>query len=335
MPSLGKRHLSLLPVTLALATGVFAAPAQAAGGTALGWGLNDYGQTGIGSVSTTGCKCVVTPSPVAGISEVTEISAGSRFALALLSDGTVRSWGNNSYGELAHGESNSSVPVTVNGLPGGVVAIAAGALTGYALLANGTVMAWGGNEAGQLGQGESTGPHACEKGSPCSRTPVLVQGLSNVIAIASGGRYLLALRADGTVMIWGSDTYGQLGDGDTQPGCICVDHPVPVPGLSGIVGVGGGYYEAGAAAEDGTGRAWGYNGTGIAGNGTTEGVLLGPQRRRAARGRVYDPLWMQLHPHAVPGARADRGDGDLGHRQLQPRAPRRRHGPGLGCQLKW
>ena len=263
-------HLRAAPVLLALflAALILSSAARASGGTAAGWGNNSYGAVGNGSVSTTGCRCVPAPTPVVGLSEVTQISGGLSHTAALLSDGTARTWGNNGEGQLGNGStSESPVPLAVPGLSN-VVAISAGSEHTLALLSNGTVMAWGGNYYGQLGLGSSTGPEDCS-GAPCSKTPLLVPGLSNVIAISAGYDFSLALLADGTVMAWGSDDYGQIGDGvGSESGCLCADHPIPVPQLSGAIAISAGQNISEALLQDGTVKAWGENSYGETGNGT-------------------------------------------------------------------
>jgi alpha-tubulin suppressor-like RCC1 family protein len=171
-------------------------------GTVYAWGANSYGQLGDGT--TTGPQtCASGPCSryaisVSGLPNVTAIAAGGDYSLALLSDGTVRAWGDNEAGQLGNGTTtNSDVPVAVSGLSN-VVAIAAGEEHSLALLANGTVMAWGANGQGQLGVGTTTGPEACDASTgieACSRTPLQVGGLSdlNVKSIAAGGWHSLAL----------------------------------------------------------------------------------------------------------------------------------------------
>jgi len=91
-----------------------------------------------------------------------------------------------------------------------------------------SVLAWGANGEGQLGDGTTTGPEECPHvfglGSvlgPCSRIPVPVTGLSGVTSVAAGGQrddfgaHSLALLSNGTVMAWGGNGSGQLGDGTT------------------------------------------------------------------------------------------------------------------------
>jgi alpha-tubulin suppressor-like RCC1 family protein len=62
-------------------------------------------------------------------------------------------------------------------------------------------MAWGYNAYGQLGTGTFT----------TRASPVHVKNLTQVVAVAGGGWFSLALRADGTVWAWGNNSYGQLG----------------------------------------------------------------------------------------------------------------------------
>ncbi len=158
----------------------------------------------------------------------------------------------------------------------GVTAISAGGADSLALLSNGTVLAWGENESGQLGDGTDTGPGTCGvKGrveverittKPCSSTPITVIGLSGVTAISAGGAYGLALLSDGTVMAWGKNNKGQLGDGNTKS----TDVPVPVTGLSGVTAISAGAAHALALLSDGTVMAWGENESGQLGDGTTK-----------------------------------------------------------------
>ena len=190
----------------------------------------------------------------------------------LLSDGTVRAWGFNEYGELGNDSiEESAIPVPVHGLSN-VVQVAAGTYTSMALLSNGTVMAWGDGESGELGDGATQGPLACRNIYFCSRVPVAVPGINNAVAIASGERLNLALLADGTVLMWGKNFYALNGDGkgDQGPGCECVDSPKPVPGITGAMAISASPDIAMALISDGTVMAWGRNGEGDLGNGTSK-----------------------------------------------------------------
>ncbi|MEX2238955.1 MAG: RCC1 repeat-containing protein, partial [Dehalococcoidia bacterium] len=172
-------------------------------GTVMSWGADTSGQLGNGA--TTGDQA--SPVAVSGLSSVKAVAGGASHTLALLSDGTVMSWGNDGNGQLGNGATtgDQAAPVAVSGLSG-VRAIAAGIYHSLALLSDGTVMSWGADTSGQLGNGATTGNQAA---------PVAVSGLSGVKAIAGGGTHSLARLSNGTVMSWGSDTYGQLGNGAT------------------------------------------------------------------------------------------------------------------------
>ena len=283
-------QISHLVVAVAIALGILgsgsAATAQASGGGVLGWGENDYGQIGNGIAGGGACGCLPSATPVADLSTATQLAAGSIHTLALLANGTVVSWGGNLYGELGNGTptlkaiartgpvtrrvggTGNLTPLPVSGLSN-VVAVAAGSTHSLALLSDGTVMAWGLNEYGTLGNGNVTGPETCE-GRPCGRVPAPVPGLSNAIAISAYGELNLALLADGTVMAWGNAYNGQIGDGTgVKDGCACVDHPVPVAGVTGAVAVAAGGEAAAALLADGTVETWGANTSGELGDGSS------------------------------------------------------------------
>lgn len=109
-------------------------------------GMDDtFGQLGNGIASANGDTEV--PAAVRGLSGVTAVAAGEEHSLALLSDGTVMSWGDNESDQLGDGhdvstQSLSTVPVPVVKITG-VRAVAAGSQHSLALLSNGTVRAWG------------------------------------------------------------------------------------------------------------------------------------------------------------------------------------------------
>ncbi|MBC6446840.1 RCC1 domain-containing protein [Actinokineospora xionganensis] len=80
-----------------------------------------------------------------------------------------------------------------------------------------------------------------------------VTGVSGVKAIASGVDMGYALKTDGTVVAWGANEYGQLGNGWTGLGSPM---PVPVKGLAGVTQIAAGPH-AGYALRDGTVLRWG------------------------------------------------------------------------------
>jgi len=143
-----------------------------------------------------------------------------------------------------------------------VIAVAAGQEFSVALLKNGTVVAWGSNSYGQLGDGNT------EK----SKTPVAVKGLTGVTAISvgAGGSHSLALLGSGTIVAWGNNQFGQLGDGTEENS----DVPVAVSGLSGVSAISAGGRHSLARMANGTVEAWGSDELEQLGDGTTKNSPL-------------------------------------------------------------
>lgn len=146
--------------------------------------------------------------------------------------------------------------------------VAAGDGHSLALLSGGRVVAWGLNKDGQLGNGR-----AANEKTPVYVADVGVSGrLPGAVRVAAGGFHSLALLSDGRVVAWGLNSQGQLGDGTTKK------RKTPV--YVADVGVSGGFPSAvevvaGAShslalLSDGRVVAWGANGSGQLGDGTTE-----------------------------------------------------------------
>lgn len=195
-------------------------------------------------------------------------------SLALISSGsvnTVYAWGDNQYGQLGNTGGMSSIPEPVYGL-GNVVAIAMGGAHALAVV-SGTnvspysVWAWGDNEYGQLGLNPFTYPYP-----GMSPTPVNTINTQWVVAIAGGGYHSLAVMYTGVdeASAWGSNQYGQLGEGCSYITC---DEPVSIPGppfdLDSVTAVAGGQFHSIALSGYGTVWDWGDNQYGQLGNGST------------------------------------------------------------------
>jgi RHS repeat-associated protein len=199
----------------------------------------------------------------------TAVAGGSGFTLALESNGTVWSSGDNYEDALGNGSSGESVgndastPQEVVGLTG-VTAIAAQMDTGMALESNGTVWTWGWDSSGQLGNGGSSFSAAS-----MSPVPVEVQTstgpLTGVVAIAGGGQQGMALTSSGNVYTWGLGMYGQLGNDTTNNSSIALE----VPNLSSVTSIAAQIDSDMALLSNGTVVDWGWNGQGELGDGNT------------------------------------------------------------------
>lgn len=171
-------------------------------GDAKCWGSNGSGQLGVGSSTSN----VLAPALVRGIgSTVLIVAAGAAHTCALLSDGTVKCWGDNRVGQLGTGLccERVTLPQNVSSLPSASVGLALGAWFSCALLADGSVFCWGSNLFGQLGTGS-----CCAD----SWLPVQVQGLAYAAtSVHAGGSHVCALLTDRTVVCWGNNEDQELG----------------------------------------------------------------------------------------------------------------------------
>jgi len=127
-----------------------------------------------------------------------------------------------------------------------------------ALRSNGSVWCWGANNMGQLGDGTTT-----RRLSPRSLNSLS----SGVVALAAGEVHTCALRTDGSLLCWGQNIYGQLGDGTTTDR----HSPTAVGALtSGVAAVAAGQYFTCAIKTNGSLWCWGLNSFGQLGDGTTQ-----------------------------------------------------------------
>jgi alpha-tubulin suppressor-like RCC1 family protein len=225
------------------------------------WGSNQAGELGNGIFSA---SSIAQPVIAAG-SGVTANAAGFYHNCVIINGGA-DCFGGNGDGELGNGTTTPSIaPMSVTGLGAGVTAIAAGG--GYIFdehahtcaIVSGGAQCWGANDDGQLGNGSTSS----------SSTPVAVTGLTTgATAIAVGGDSIYSSTSCAVVnngaRCWGSNNYGQLGNG-TMAGSATA---AAVAGLStGVTGIAVGKSHACAIVNGGV-QCWGANFNGQLGNGT-------------------------------------------------------------------
>jgi alpha-tubulin suppressor-like RCC1 family protein len=255
---------------IAVAAGQHHSVALCSDGTVWTWGANTDGQLGnntpLNQYQSRPTQ-VINPAGTGFLTEIVAISAGAYHTLALTKSGIVMAWGNNESGQLGLGSSaiNHQAPVPINELTG-ITHISAGEYHSLARKSNGTVWAWGNNESGELGY--------LTNNNTFSNFPrqVLasdgVNNLMNVVDIAAGGSHSLALKNDGTIMAWGNNDNGQLGDGSETSTFF----PTSVKRTNGldlleeVVAISAGNIHSLARLKDGQVMAWGGNNEGQLGN---------------------------------------------------------------------
>jgi alpha-tubulin suppressor-like RCC1 family protein len=198
------------------------------------------------------------PLRVSGLAALRKVSASINFTLALDQEGTAWAWGANDWGQLGDGtRAMKSTPVRVLGVDN-LIDLAGGYQHAMAIKGDGTVWTWGGNYFGQLGNGKTS--LAANNGPP-----IMVKGISTVTSIAVGMYHSVVLRQDGTIWVWGDNTYGQLG----ITGLVNATSPVKVTSMSEVIAISAGSLHTIALRKDGTVWSWGRNQDMQLGDGTT------------------------------------------------------------------
>jgi alpha-tubulin suppressor-like RCC1 family protein len=228
-------------------------------GEVYAWGDNSNGQLGIDSTTDKD-----TPEQVDDISDIVSVAAGYYHSLALDKDGNVYSWGDNSNGQLGIGSlTDKYVAQEVDDLSD-IVAISTGYYHSLALKSDGTVWAWGDNAKGQLGINsttDSTSPVQVKRGEADGDGTYL----TDIVAIAAGAYFNLALDVEGNVWAWGDNSNGELGNDSTTT----AKTPVAVEDIEDIYLISAGSYHSLAVDTNGDVYAWGDNSNGQLGIGTT------------------------------------------------------------------
>ena len=136
---------------------------------------------------------------------------GGAHTVAIRTDGSLWAWGSNMIGQLGDGTTiNRHRPVRIGLLWDGAL-VSAGTSHNVAVRRDGTLWAWGFNESGQLGDG--TGGGGFERPQGTRHVPVRIGLASNWASVTASFSHTVAIRRDGSLWAWGSNSRGQLGDG--------------------------------------------------------------------------------------------------------------------------
>jgi alpha-tubulin suppressor-like RCC1 family protein len=228
-------------------------------GTIWSWGYNVEGQLGVGDYTNRN-----TPSLIGTSSDWSIIAAGGNgyagHTIAIKTNGTVWSWGYNTYGQLGLGDtiSRNTPSQIIIGTDNDWSIVVAGELHTIARQNNGTLWAWGSNGSGQLGLEDSSNRN----------TPSQIGTNSDWSIMAGGTNHTLAIKTNGTLWAWGKNDYWQLGLGDVNTRLT----PTQIGINSDWIAVTAGkYYRTHSLAikNNGTLWAWGYNDCGQLGIGNT------------------------------------------------------------------
>ena len=208
-----------------ISTGIVNVFATKTDGTLWVWGgQNDAGCLGLNQGGNYSQHMRSSPTEIFGGGTTwNQAATNSYFSAATKTDGTLWTWGINTYGSLGHNSrTNRSSPTQIPGTNWSIVDQGDNS-SGFALKTDGTLWSWGRNYNGQLGQNNLTN----------YSSPTQIPG-TTWSKLAGGTTSMIALKTDGTLWGWGSNDYGSLGDNNH----VQRSSPVQVLGTdwSGIIG---------------------------------------------------------------------------------------------------
>jgi alpha-tubulin suppressor-like RCC1 family protein len=214
-------------------------------GTLWSWGWSTKGQLGTNFQGASGGDGISSPVQVGSLTNWSKVGCTFYGSLAIKTDGTLWSWGDNTYGDLGLNDRvDRSSPVQVGALTNWAL-VSGTESSAFAIKTDGSLWAWGRNSNGQLGQNDLTD----------RSSPVQIGALTNWSKIATGGRHLLAVKTDGTLWGLGINGRGQIGDNTI----IDRSSPVQIGADTTWMTPGCGYQQGYLTKTDKTLWSWGRN----------------------------------------------------------------------------
>mmetsp|Transcript_18230 Transcript_18230/g.38064 ORF Transcript_18230/g.38064 Transcript_18230/m.38064 type:complete len:471 (-) Transcript_18230:1643-3055(-) len=204
------------------------------------------------------------------------VACGRYHTVALTRSGEMYSWGGGKNGRLGHGDERiRTSPSRIQGLPEPVVSVACGYHSTLAVTVSSKVFAWGWGMHGQLGLGD-TDDRFVPTQLPCFPPP-----RRKIVIVACGDRHSFAITDLGEVFGWGSNQFGQLGNGSRGEMYLKPERITELEGLS-IRCIGSGDRHSAAITSLGVVYTWGCGSDGQTGHGDFFDVLR-PRRVEALR----------------------------------------------------
>ncbi len=222
------------------------------------WGDNYSGQLGDGVTRS------IRRKPVKILDNVANVYSGGQQVFAIKIDNTLWVWGQNMNEGILYGDKLMPTKIMEE-----VLAVSSAEGRTFVIKTDHSLWFWGANDIGSLPESiattyidDLTYKHSVFN---CIIKPIKI--MENVIAVSAGASHTAVIKEDNSLWLWGDNTNGELGTGDTER------KSEPIKVMDHVVEVNASYGYTLSVKEDGTLWAWGLNDKGMLGNGTTKNQL--------------------------------------------------------------
>jgi len=236
------------------------------------WGYNNSGNLGD---NTTNAKSSPVQTVTGGNNWESASHSGYHSA-AIKTDGTLWIWGGNEYGELGN-DDTTDVSSPIQTITGGSnwAQVSCSRDNTAAIKDDGSLWVWGRNGDGQLGTNNT---------QTVSSPIQTIAGGNDWAQVSFGRRFVGAIKNDGTLWMWGDNSVGQLGVGNT----LDISSPVQtILGGNTWAQISCSYYLSAAIKTDGSLWVWGRGGDGQIGNNAADNVSIPTQTVVGGKGWTY------------------------------------------------